>query len=352
MKEYWIWLSQLPNIGPVLQKKLLEIFRSPKNIYHATMEDLQEIEGIGRQRASQIKDFPLEKVENIIKQLTANDIGILTMEDATYRSIFDCRESPVVFYYRGRLPEKRGIAIVGARRCTDEAKRTAIEIALLASHLKLPVVSGMAKGIDSYAHTACLKEGGYTLAVLACGLDICYPKEHQSLFEKILEKGGAVSAFPPGVKPLPPYFVQRNAHISAWSKEVIIVQAGEKSGSLTTAEFALKQNRSVYVVPHSIYVQEAKGSNQLLEKGVPPYLSPQSLALQTDAANVRSKKIVSPALNPLERLIIMTLGQDHVPIEQLAKTLKQTERNLEETLILMEMNGIIKRKGRLVSAGV
>lgn len=131
----------------------------------------------------------------------------------------------------------------------------------LAQH-GIPLVSGFAKGIDSYTQTACINHGGYTALFLVGGVNICYPLEQQSLYFKTLESGGVfLSQFPPGTKPQPTQFIKRNAFISAWSTELVVVEASEKSGALWTADFAKKQGKQVYAVPHPITTSEGKGCN-------------------------------------------------------------------------------------------
>ncbi len=142
---------------------------------------------------------------------------------------------------------EQSVSIVGARRCSREARHAAIECAKEYATRDVTVISGMAKGVDSYAHTACIKSGGYTIAILANGLDICYPKEHDTLMEKIIETGVVLSEYPPGVQPSQYRFPRRNRLICAWSDEVVVIGAGHGSGALITAEYAKKYGRRVYI---------------------------------------------------------------------------------------------------------
>lgn len=368
--EYWIWLSQLPGVGPVLQKRLLKAFKTPETIHKANVVDLLEVEGIGKGLAEKIHRFRVDRVCSIVEKIEKSAIKIVTSqsEPERFREIFSCKQSPILFFYRGELPRERGIAIVGSRRCTEDAKRTAEEIARVAAQSGITVVSGMAKGVDSYAHTACIKSGGQTLAVLGCGVDICYPREHMSLYERIVGGGGAVlSAYPPGIRPHPKFFLERNSHISAWSTDVVVVQAAAKSGALTTAAFAKEQKRNLYTVPHSIYLPEAKGSNLLLEQGARTYLGAHSLTsiarhhrqskdegmhspVATSSSAPAPFQAPTKPLSPLEKRVINFLQRNvRSTVEQLAHTLTIPETELTSTLILMEMNNLIMIKGRTVS---
>lgn len=140
------------------------------------------------------------------------------------------------------------VGIVGARRCTQEAKQKAIKAAEECVKRENAIISGMAKGIDSYAHTACLRSGGYTVAILGNGLDICYPSEHIKLMESILENGLLISEYPPGKAPTKYNFPQRNRLISAWSDQLIVIEPGKGSGALITADFEKKYGRKVMIL--------------------------------------------------------------------------------------------------------
>lgn len=352
LKECWIWLSTVKGVGPVLQKRLLQHFKTPKAVFEAAWDDLCSVEGIGKTIAKKIKEHSLRSVESILKKLEEKKIHIVTFDEVQYASVFSCKRSPILFYYLGKLPDELGIAVVGARRCTAEAKRTAEEIAVHAARCKTPIISGMAKGIDSYAHTTALRGGGYTMAIVAGGVDICYPKEHVALYEKIIQSGAIVSAYPPSTRPKPNYFVERNAYISAWSKIVVIVQAGEKSGSLTTAAFASEQGRELLAVPYSIYLKEGKGSNQLLANGVKPYLKPESIRLEQRKKhnlnqNVNRNDTIVQKVGACEKKIISYLKNHNTTtsLSELSYLLKVSENDLKETLLLMEMNGLIQWRG-------
>lgn len=350
--EYWIWLSRIPTVGPTFQKRLLEVFGTPENIYRASYLELLEVDGVGEVTAKKITMFRLDDVKKIINDVEKLHLSITTNKTKKYAEIFSCPHVPILFYYKGELPRKRGVAVVGARRCTEEAKRVAEEIAAYVAKSGLPVISGLAKGVDSYAHTASLNAGGTTSAILASGVDICYPKEHQTLYEKIVLEGGAIiSAFPPGTKPHPKFFVERNAHISAWATDVIIVQASERSGSLITARFAKEQGRKVYSVPYSIYLKEAKGSNKLLNQGALPYLGPKSLKLP----QILSQKPPEFPLNkidelsPLQQKIIACLSKsDSLTFEQIALNLQVSEFDLTSEILSLEIKNLVRIKGRQV----
>lgn len=152
-------------------------------------------------------------------------------------------------HYQGALREiGNSVGIVGARRCSQKMKQKCVEIAQSYIRQGIAIVSGMAKGIDAYASTVCVNEGGYTIAVLGNGLDICYPAEHQPLMNRIREQGLLISEYPPGTKPTAYRFPQRNRIISAWSDQVIILAPGKGSGSLITGDYARKYGRKTHII--------------------------------------------------------------------------------------------------------
>ncbi|WP_461207864.1 DNA-processing protein DprA [Clostridium sp. DL1XJH146] len=267
---FWIWLSKIKGVGPILSRNLLKVFQKPSNIYSAEKDELLRVQGIGKETARRIYEGKdLAYSESILENCVKKNIKILTIEDTFYpKEVKEISESPIVLYYRGNLIAKSiGIGIVGSRRCTSYGKRVAVETAQFLAQNNIPVISGMAKGIDSYSHTACLKENGYTIAVLGNGVDICYPKEHIDLMEKIIDNGAVISEYSPGTKPDALRFPKRNRIISAFSKRLLVVEASEKSGALITASYSKKYKREIYAVPNNIYSIQSKGTNELIYNG-------------------------------------------------------------------------------------
>lgn len=253
--EYWVWLSTLPYIGAVSARKLISILKNPENVYYSSEEELKKIDGLTvRQRNSILRHRALEGAKRIVEQCGKCKISLLPIEDPLYpERAKDCKDAPIVLYYRGKIKRiDRSAGIVGARRCTQETKKVVADLAKAYAEKQIAVISGMAKGVDSYAHTACLKAGGYTVAVLANGLDICYPSEHQKLKECIENEGLIISEYPPGVRPTRYTFPKRNRLISAWSDELAVVAAGKGSGALITAEYSRQYERKVRLIGEEV----------------------------------------------------------------------------------------------------
>ena len=229
---YWIWLTQLPFIGPVTARYLIEKLKDAENVYKADAGYLAEVPGLSeRQRRSILQNHSLEK----------------TWNDKRYPArAKKPSDAPVVLYYKGYFKNmNQAVGIVGARRCSQESKQKTVALASEYAQKQVTVVNGMAKGIDSYAHTACLNAGGYTVAILGNGLDICYPSEHNKLMKCIEEKGLLISEYPPGIPPDKYRFPRRNRLIGSWSDKLFVIEAGRGSGALITAEYSRKYGREV-----------------------------------------------------------------------------------------------------------
>ena len=249
--KYWIWLSQVPYIGPVSAGKLIQALKSPEAVYYATKEALSLVPGLTARQISNILGYrSLDHAIEILEDCEKKQISLLTISDPAYPNCArECDDAPILLYYKGKFQKiERSVGIVGARRCTQEVKNQVAEITNFYVKTKTAIISGMAKGVDSYAHTACLKAHGYTIAIVANGLDICYPSEHKKLKECIEKQGLILSEYPPGTKPQKYYFPRRNRLISAWSDELLVVSAGKGSGALITAEYAEKYGRNIMLI--------------------------------------------------------------------------------------------------------
>ncbi|MEA1962595.1 MAG: DNA-processing protein DprA [Bacillota bacterium] len=363
--EYWIWLRQIPGIGAILEKRLLDCFKSPQAVYDAGEEELLSVEGIGSSLANVIHTHrSLEQAKMILDQAMNHDIKLLTYDDLLYPvAAKKYPEAPMLLYYRGQLRRNcTGVAIVGSRRCTDYGKQVAVHAADFLVRNGIAVISGMAKGIDGYAHTACLKAGGYTLAFLGNGVDICYPREHDALLTGIIENGAVISAYPPGTRPRPEYFPERNALISSWSQKVFVAEAAENSGALITARFAREQGREVYALPHEIHNPTGKGVNRLIAEGAHIYLHPSQLlpernsmegehdseffpfSPEQNAMNPTNEpcSIIERTLAPIEKQILFSLSLIPKTIEEISADTDLDQIQLIEVLSMMELDGLIQ----------
>ena len=197
-------------------------------------------------------------------------IRYIKRSDEGYPELLNMIEDPPEGLYligKKELLQSRCIAVVGSRRCSEYGKKAAMKIAGTAVKNGFTVVSGMAIGIDNFAHQGALKCGGNTIAVLGTGADICYPPQHMGIYEDICSYGLVISEYEPGTKAMPYRFPMRNRIIAGISEAVVVVEARQGSGSLITAEYADSQNKPVFAVPGNITSQYSLGTNRLIADG-------------------------------------------------------------------------------------
>lgn len=270
-KRYWIWLSLIKNLGSKRKLKLLELYKNPEEIYKLTKEELININGIGEAIAKEIIISKNEKILNYhIKYMKKNNIKIININEREYPQVLkEIYDPPISLYVKGNIEKlnNKNIGIVGCRECTTYGKKSAEYFSYNLSKQNINIVSGLAKGIDSYAHLGSLNTGN-TIAVLGNGLDMIYPKENLELANEIIKRGGTIiSEYPCGTKPDKMKFPARNRIISGISSGIIVIEAKEKSGTLITVDFALEQGRDVFVVPGNINSINSVGTNDLIKQG-------------------------------------------------------------------------------------
>ena len=275
---YWIWLSLIPNLGSIKKQRLLQSFEAPEKIFLASKQELLKVEGIGEKIANEILDNNIRKsVKNHITYMKKNNIQFITIKDKEYPQMLkEIYDYPISLYVKGntKILNSKSIAIVGCRDATTYGQNCAKYFGYNLANEGICVVSGLAKGIDSYAHIGALgamgtsDSNGKTVAVLGNGLDMIYPQENIELANTIIEKSGAIiSEYPLGTKPDKMNFPARNRIVSGMSRGVLVVEAKEKSGTLITVDFALEQGRDVFVVPGNINSVNSVGTNRLIKEG-------------------------------------------------------------------------------------
>ena len=250
---------------------------------------------------------------------------------------------PKELYYIGdpKLLEEKCVSIVGSRKTNQYGRSTAYSFGKALGQRGITVVSGMAVGIDTCAHEGALQEKGNTAAVLACGLDLCYPPRNRELKEKIESAGIVLSEYPPGTAAQRYYFPQRNRIISGLSPLTVVVQAGNRSGALITAELAADQGRDVGAVPGNIDSEYNLGSNKLLREGAFALTGVQDL-LEASGASVMSEPEAERLLSDEEKqLYFLLCSHGEMSLDQLAFYLKKPVNEVGSLAIVMEMKGIV-----------
>ena len=268
---YWLALSLVPGIGSVFFNRLIERFETPEAVFQAPEQDLQEVEGVPERVVEEIRKGPFEKkVERELYLLGKVNGTIVTLKDETYpkrlKSIYD---PPPLLYLRGALrgDEDPAVAVVGSRRTSLYGRSVTERLCQDLVRHGVTIVSGLARGIDTVAHTSALWVGGRTLGVLGCGVDVVYPRENRELFGEMIERGAILSELPMRSPPEGSHFPKRNRIISGLSLGVVVVEAGKRSGALITAACALEQGRDVFAVPGNVGAEGSRGTNQLIKQG-------------------------------------------------------------------------------------
>ncbi len=275
-------------------------------------------------------------------------IQCIRREDRAYpEKLKNHRGMPAALYVIGRLPqeERPSVAIVGARRSTLYGNETARMFARSLAQAGVQIISGMAWGIDGCAHRGALEAGGDTFAVLGSGADVCYPSGQRKIYEELKRKGGILSEQPPGMPPLPGNFPARNRIISGLSDLVLVVEAGERSGALITADFALEQGKDVFTVPGRIGDEQSRGCLGLLRQGAGLADSPDTLleALHLPKPPSHSdgcgKKIM---LANEEDIMYSLIRSQPTPLEELLGKTGYPIQKALSVLVELELMGCIK----------
>ncbi len=267
---YYIWLSLA--LGPESNRysTLFARFGTAKNIYDH--DDFSSFDRLTEKQIHRLEDKDLEKPMAICAECHAKGYGILTFQDEYFPERLRIITSPPpVLYYRGNLKNLNGeclISVVGTRAMTDYGRQVTRQFARAFAASGAVVVSGMAAGVDGEAHRGCLDENGFTVAVLGTGIDRPYPRENESLYYDIIERGLVISEFYPGSAVTARNFPVRNRIISGISSATVVTEAGETSGALITARLAVMQGKDVYALPGLTGSEQSAGTNSLLQKGV------------------------------------------------------------------------------------
>ncbi|NLV37447.1 MAG: DNA-protecting protein DprA [Clostridiaceae bacterium] len=350
--KYWVWLSSLVGIPLGKRLKLLEYFQDPALLWEANEAQLRTL-GFCTQK---IIKWLLDKdarndVDKLMERIYQCDADIIALNDSAYPiALKYIHDPPIVLYSRGKLEQDAiCVAVVGSRRASayglDMAKRISRELAIYS----VTIVSGMARGVDSKAHYGALEGKGKTIAVLGCGVDIAYPPENRDLMKKIIESGAVISEYLPGTQPLPYHFPARNRIISGLSRGVVIVEAGEKSGSLITTDFALEQGREVFAIPGNINSANSVGTNKLIKDGAKvitntgDILDELKINHDLDYSFRINNRIREMKLSGNEKTIAERLLNGPVHIDAIARDCAISTQLVSSVLIMLELSGFVEQ---------
>lgn len=291
-------------------------------------------------------------MEKCINKELPDGIRYISKTDKEFpEKLLELPDCPEGIYVRGELPdpEKKTVAIVGARMCTPYGRATASYFSRVLAANDVQIISGLALGIDGAAHEGALLAGGKTFAVLAGGVDVCYPRSNIELYEQMRKTGGLISEEPCGHPPLRRLFPKRNRIISALSDIVLIVEARSKSGSLITADFAAEQGRDIFAVPGRLEDELSRGCNELICQGAGLALSPERMLEimgKTIKKSDNSKTFMQNVLAREENMVYSCLSLQPKSLEELCKGTGMSITAVMEAVMLLQLQGLVKEIGR------
>jgi DNA processing protein len=288
-------------------------------------------------------------VASDLRWLDASGAVLLPATAADYPPLLrGSPDAPAILYVRGdvQVLSEPQIAMVGSRNPTAGGRATARKFAAFFARAGITITSGLALGIDAACHEGALAGGGATVAVLGCGLDNLYPREHQALAERIVGSGALVSEFPPGSAPLPAYFPQRNRIIAGLSHGTLVVEAAQRSGSLITARLAGVAGREVFAIPGSIHNPVAKGCHQLIRQGAKLTECPEdvlcelniSLTAQLVAA-APGELAAAPTLDKEYKILLDALAFEPASVDSLIERTGMNSESIASMLLILELDG-------------
>ncbi len=357
---HWVAFSRFPGIGPIRFKKLLDFFAGDitatwqaesKYLVEAGL-DQKTIAKLIAHRRSVTPQHELEILEK-------KHIQVITWKDDTYPPLLRKIEyAPPVLYVYGTFTEddrRFSIGIVGTRKMSTYGRQVTERFATDLAQGRMTIISGLALGVDTVAHTAALDAGGRTIAVLASGLDTIYPPGNYNLAKRIVEsgQGALLSTFPLGVRPDAGNFPARNHIISALSLGVLITEAPPTSGAIITANSALNQGREVFAVPGGIFSPASAGVNKLIQDGAHPVTTTrdilEQLNIHTFPHPEETRKTMQAILpdNPEEQALLKYLNLEPCHIDELTRQTALEANVVSSTLVMMELKGMVQHVGSM-----
>ncbi len=348
-KEYWNWILNIDKVGLKKIKAILDFYGSLEAAYKGNAKELEQIKKLNEKDIINISiSKDIDRIKKDYKKLHNKGIHLITIDDSEYparlKNIFD---PPYGLYVRGKLPDENRpiISVVGARNCSDYGKHVALKLSKELSSAGIQIISGLAFGIDGYAHQGSLSSGGDTFGILGCGIDICYPKENFSLYMEISKKGGLISEYGIGKPPLQYQFPIRNRIISGLADGILVIEAKEKSGSLITADAGLEQGKNVYAVPGSIYSKLSEGCNNLIKMGAKVVTSSQDILEDYDYNYVSSSDNLQGKIKLLEKkekIVYASLSHSPKHMNDIIGETNLSIDELNEILLQLEIKSLIK----------
>lgn len=353
---YKYWFACLRRLASGKKCRLYQCMGSEEAVYYIEEKKLAEFSFLSETDREYVKNETKKgALTEDYERFLELDIKLITMADRAYPGrLKNIAAPPWALFVKGSLPEEDlpAAAIIGARQCTPYGERMAIAYGEKLAEAGIPVISGMARGVDSAGQRGALNRGGRTYAVLGSGADVCYPRENRGLYLDIQKEGGIISEQPPGVPPFKENFPARNRIISALSDMVLVMEAKERSGSLITADFALEQGKDVCALPGPVTSSFSRGCNLLIQQGAGLLLKPEDFVedlrqrgivknKEIEIGNGKKSDKNEKMLESPENIVYSCLGLYPKGIDSLLAETKMEPRELMEALVSLELKGMI-----------
>ena len=343
-QQYWIWLASLPGMGAKTFYRLLKAYGSAADFFDAAAGG-PDAEGLPPELMKAAKAAASHsRVSELLAELAAKDISVITRLGAEYPArLTGIPWPPPVLFVKGKLPAlDDAIGIVGTRACT---RRGFEHTRKIAAELGMPVVSGMARGIDTAAHLGALDAGAPTVAVLGCGADMIYPPENDALYHMITEKGAVISELPPGTGPNAANFPVRNRIIAGLCRGLLVVESDIKGGTAITASLAISYDRDVFAVPGPPWIASSALPDELLANGAYPVNGAADIRAfyggRPVGAALEEKDL--PLMDFFQQGIYELLRQEDMSIEDIAAAVQGAPGEVSAELTMMELSGLCRR---------
>ena len=351
-RRAWIFLNHIADLGPIRFHRLLQFARSAEAILELSVSGLQAAEvslDLAEKWHHTFRDPAQQRwLEAEMQRLDRGTCQVVTELDEGYPGLLrELLDRPPVLYYKGRwhLPESGVVGVVGTRRPTPYGLSVTERLVRELSQQRITTISGLASGIDACAHETALKSRGQTVAVLGCGLGQTYPRENKALQEQMAEKGTLISEFPYETEPMAGHFPRRNRLISGLSQGVVVIEAGERSGALITARYAVEQGRDVFAVPGSVFHPESWGCHRLIKEGAKLVAQANDILEELKLP----KKVESPVaaatefpLSALEQHIYNLVSEEPLSVDEIAHRSAQGFDQVTNCLLSLELKGILR----------
>ena len=368
-REYWLYLSRVKGMESGRRRILLDMFETPEEIYKASEAALRSIPLLEDFHIDQLLSYRSTDYEKEMEKFIRAGIGFVTVNEKEYPDrLRNIPDAPPFLFYRGELPlnDKPAVAMVGSRKCSMYGREMCMKFSYSLAEAGIEIISGMAAGVDGFAHRGAIKAEGKTFAVLGCGVDVCYPSMNRDIFDTLSGKrdeektvgekksyGGIISEYYPGDKALPYNFPQRNRIISGLCDILLVVEAGKKSGTFITVDHALEQGREIFAIPGRIGDTVSDGCNSLIKNGAMMATEPEDIIEELKShyemllsVEKKRKKTVKEKLSAEEKEVYDRLEPVPIGINEISGLTGVSYEKLTGILISLELKGLIKEAGK------